>query len=91
MDSFISAKNVNFEYGLKRALHDVSFDVRRGAIVALVGPNGAGKTTLMRCMMGLEKPLSGQITIGGTVVEENPRAIHKTCGYLSDFSGCMTR
>lgn len=85
--SIISAKNVVFQYDDKKALDDISFDIRQGSVVALVGPNGAGKTTLLRCMVGLEKPLSGSIHMQGIDVTDNPRAAHRKCGYLSDDFG----
>ena len=53
----------------------------------LLGPNGAGKSTLMRCMAGLDTPLSGSITVGGVDVQEHPREVHTKLGYLSDFFG----
>ena len=48
-----------------RALNDVSFEVPRGTICALVGPNGAGKSTLLRTMLGLERPTCGSCEILG--------------------------
>ena len=42
----IELKNISFSYGVVPTLHDVSFSVRQGALVAVLGPNGAGKSTL---------------------------------------------
>jgi len=85
--SMIEVKNLNFDYPGKRVLHDVSFNIKTGSATALVGPNGAGKTTLLRCLVGLDRPHSGQIIVGGVDVAENPRAVHRQIGYLSDFFG----
>ena len=87
MSSAIEVSNLLFEYPGVRALDDVSFSVAEGSVTALVGPNGAGKTTLLRCLAGLEEPLLGSIRVAGVDVLEEPRAVHRRIGYLSDFYG----
>lgn len=85
--NMIEVKNLNFDYPGKRVLHDISFTIAQGSVTALVGPNGAGKTTLLRCLVALDCPHSGDISVGGIDVTENPRAVHRQIGYLSDFFG----
>lgn len=48
-------------YGRRLVLKDVSLEIPRGAVVALVGPNGSGKTTLLRLLLGLLPPRTGRI------------------------------
>jgi branched-chain amino acid transport system ATP-binding protein len=60
-DSILSFKNVSVYYGIIQALHDISFDVKKGQIVTLVGANGAGKSTTLRALSGLVTPKSGSI------------------------------
>ena len=86
-NSAIVASGVTYIYPGTRALDDVSFEVTRGSVTALVGPNGAGKTTLLRCLAGLDRPLSGNITVAGIDVLDEPRLAHERLGYLSDFFG----
>jgi ABC-type Mn2+/Zn2+ transport system ATPase subunit len=50
-----------FGYNRRPVFEGVSFDVRRGEILGIVGPNGCGKTTLLRTILGLLKPLDGQV------------------------------
>jgi len=87
MAPMIDLSDLSFDYPGVRALDGVSCRIERGTITALVGPNGAGKTTLMRCLCGLERPLSGRIVVDGIDVVEEPRRSHERLGYLSDFFG----
>jgi ABC-2 type transport system ATP-binding protein len=83
----IEVSQLTFEYPGYRALHGVNVSLVKGSVTALVGPNGAGKTTLMRCIAGLETPLSGTVTVAGIDVHESPREVHRLMGYLSDHFG----
>jgi ATP-binding cassette ChvD family protein len=64
----IEAKDVRKAYGDRLLMDDVNFLLPRGGIVGVIGPNGAGKTTLFRMIVGQEKPDSGTLKIGDTVV-----------------------
>ncbi len=55
-------------YGGQVLIDDLSFTLPRGAIMGIIGPNGAGKSTLFRMITGMEKPDSGAISVGDTVV-----------------------
>ena len=61
MNSFFQVKNLNLYYGDAQALSDVSLEVDKGEIVAIVGANGAGKSSLIRSIAGIERPRSGKI------------------------------
>lgn len=52
-------------YGKQNAVNDISFQLDGGEVVGLLGPNGAGKSTTMKCIVGLLRKTSGEITIGG--------------------------
>lgn len=60
-----SLSGVTKRYGEVTALRDVSLNVRAGELLAVLGPNGAGKTTSVRLLLGLTRPLSGQVTVFG--------------------------
>ncbi|MFE2883191.1 ATP-binding cassette domain-containing protein [Streptomyces sp. NPDC059272] len=61
----IDVRDLTKEYGTRRAVDHVTFDVRPGKVTGFLGPNGAGKTTTMRLVLGLDRPTSGTATIGG--------------------------
>ncbi len=64
----IRVSGVSKRFGDLEALAPVDLDVRTGEIVTLIGPSGCGKTTLLRMIAGLEEISSGEIEIGGRVV-----------------------
>lgn len=59
--AILEIKDISFSYGPILALNNVSFEVNKGEIVALLGANGAGKTSMLNNISGLLKPSSGQI------------------------------
>lgn len=65
MTCLIQATNLSKNFGPKTALSNVSFEIQRGAPVALVGPNGAGKTTLFSILCGYIRPSTGNVSIFG--------------------------
>ena len=61
----IKLKNIKFSYGDLQVLDDVSFDINKGELVALVGASGSGKTTLSNLLLRLVEPSSGGIDVNG--------------------------
>lgn len=61
----LTVENLSKSYGKIKAVSDISFSVNAGEIVGFIGPNGAGKTTVMKSILGILKPDSGKVTIGG--------------------------
>ena len=70
-----------------QALDDVSFEVSRGALSALVGPDGGGKTTLIRLIAGLMTPDAGQLTVLGLDPAADPQAVQDRIGYMPQRFG----
>ena len=63
----IEFKNVSKSFGDRLLIDNLSFKVPAGAIVGIIGPNGAGKSTLFKMIAGVEKPDTGEVTLGQTV------------------------
>lgn len=72
----IKFDHVSFAYGEKQILKDFSLEVEDSQIMCLVGPSGCGKTTLIRCLLGFNKPSSGEIWIGDRCVFSQTKRIH---------------
>lgn len=64
----VELSHVTFGYGEKPVLHDFSMTVKSGEQVMLTGRTGAGKSTVLRLLLGLYKPESGTVTVGGESV-----------------------
>ncbi len=70
--AMLEVQNLNVYYGLIHALRDVSFEVGKGEVVALIGANGAGKTTTLHTVTGLLGAKSGTITFEGHDITKKP-------------------
>jgi ABC-type branched-subunit amino acid transport system ATPase component/predicted MFS family arabinose efflux permease len=64
----LQVRNVDFSYGNVQVLFDVSFDVGRGEVLALLGTNGAGKSTILRVIAGLGTPSRGVVRMDGKTI-----------------------
>jgi len=72
-DPIIRIRNVSFQRDDKLILDDVSMDVERGSIVAIMGPSGVGKTTILRLISGQLHPAMGTIEVNGKEVSSLSR------------------
>ena len=63
--SYISLSHIQKTFGEKHVLKDISLQVEQGEFVAFLGSSGCGKTTLLRCLVGLDQPDSGTISLDG--------------------------
>ncbi len=62
---FLSGK---LKYQELEALHDVTFQIRKGDVLGIIGHNGAGKSTLLKVISGIMKPSSGSVAVQGRIV-----------------------
>ncbi|MFF4414979.1 ATP-binding cassette domain-containing protein [Streptosporangium sp. NPDC001559] len=78
----IRAIGLTKEYGGTTAVAGLSFDVRPGLVTGFLGPNGAGKSTTMRMTLGLDRPTSGTVTVGGVPYGELRHPLRKVGALL---------
>ena len=82
--TMIESKGLSKYYGPFVAVHNISFAIPQGQIVAFLGPNGAGKTTMMRMLTGYLAPSAGEGTIAGFDVRTQRIEASKHLGYLPE-------
>ncbi len=83
----VSIENLIVRYGKTEAVHDISFNIPRGAIYGFIGPNGAGKTSTIKVLATLLRPSAGRVRVCGHDVVTNPGEVRRKIGYLPDFFG----
>ncbi|MDY4042245.1 MAG: ABC transporter ATP-binding protein [Marinifilaceae bacterium] len=83
MENIVELKNIAAAYDGNTVLHDVNFTIRKDDFIGIIGPNGGGKTTLLKVILGLLKPVAGEIIYHGSK--------HSLFGYLPQNSQFDTR
>ena len=81
----LEAKHLVKQYGGQTAVKDLSFQLESNSIYGLLGPNGAGKSTTMNMITGYITPTSGEVSINGCNIQENPEQVRKYIGYLPEI------
>ena len=66
----VEIRNVTKSFGSVKVIQGIAMDIEDGEFVVMVGPSGCGKSTLLRMIAGLENITSGEIAIGGKVVND---------------------
>jgi ABC-2 type transport system ATP-binding protein len=87
MAAAIEIKELNKCYGRRVAVDGLSLTVETGEVFGFVGPNGAGKTSTIRILAGLLRPTSGEVSVAGFSVHQNPAEVKRRIGYMPDFFG----
>jgi iron complex transport system ATP-binding protein len=88
MDKILSLSNVSFHYTEKdpKVMTDLSLDIPGGKVTAILGPNGTGKTTLLHLLLGLLKPITGEVEVDGKSHREYSRQdLSRMIGLVPQF------
>jgi ABC-2 type transport system ATP-binding protein len=80
----IDFENVTRRYGTKLAVSGLNLRIPKGELFALLGPNGAGKTTTIKILVGLLRPSTGTVKLGGHDVVSDSRQANRLLGYVPD-------
>jgi peptide/nickel transport system ATP-binding protein len=72
-DVVLAIRNLDAQYGDSQILFDINIDIHHNECVALVGESGSGKTTTARCVAGLHKNWTGEVSLRGTALEHSAR------------------
>ncbi|MDN5096013.1 ABC transporter ATP-binding protein [Aliarcobacter butzleri] len=80
----INLKNINFGYSENKiVLKDINLDIKKGEKIGFIGPSGSGKSTLVDIIIGLYRPISGQIFVDNLIIDEsNIKDWRKKVGYI---------
>ncbi len=65
----LEVRNLASAYGPLKVLEDVSLTLAKGEVMALIGPSGSGKSTVLRVLMGLTRPIGGEVLIDGEAID----------------------
>ncbi len=91
----ININNLNKHYGNIKVLNDISIDIKKGEIFAIVGHSGAGKSTLMRCINGLEDYTDGSLIVNNkeikTLKKDELRKFRKNIGMIFQHFSLIQR
>jgi ABC-type multidrug transport system ATPase subunit len=80
----IEITSLTKRYGDFVAVDSLDLRVGAGEILGFLGPNGAGKTTTIRMLMGILKPTSGRVLLGGHDVQRKPEQAKALAGFIPD-------
>lgn len=85
----IKLENIQKSFGDLEVLKDVSLNVKKGTVTAIIGPSGSGKTTFLRCMNVLEQPNYGKITIDDQTIDFSNKVSKKEIISLRSKTGMV--
>ncbi|MBX3097405.1 MAG: ATP-binding cassette domain-containing protein, partial [Fimbriimonadaceae bacterium] len=82
----ILVEGLTHRFGPQTVLKDISFEVEKGTILAILGTSGGGKTTLLRCLAGLLIASEGKVQVAGLDVRHQPEEARSKMGFVFQYS-----
>lgn len=84
MTTMIKVTGLTKQYGPRKAIDELTFEVQKGEIVGFLGPNGAGKSTTMKIITGFTPATEGSVIVNGFDVFDDPIEVKRSIGYLPE-------
>lgn len=82
----LKVEHLDFYFGKRQILKDISFEAHRGEFLSILGPNGVGKSTLFRCILNLLKPSAGSVEIDGRkVAQMTAQELARSIAYIPQY------
>jgi len=89
----IKIQDMDYAYGTKKVLNQISYDMEQGQCIAILGNNGAGKSTMLKCISGIYTTAKGCVYVAGkNVLKESRKEMAKQVAYVaqSNSGNAMT-
>ncbi len=94
LDNIVSLKNLNFDYGGRTVVKDLSLNIKKGQVIAIMGGSGVGKTTILRLIAGLRTSKPNQVYVFNNDISKlsskDLNNLRKKMGFLFQFGALFT-
>ena len=84
MTQVLKIENLSGGYSRKKIIENINIEIPKGSITALIGLNGAGKSTTIKHILGLLRPMDGEIKVNGITIRENNEKYRKSISYIPE-------
>ena len=84
MTQVLKIENLSGGYNRKKIIENINIEISKGSITALIGLNGAGKSTTIKHILGLLRPMDGEIKVNGITIRENNEKYRKSISYIPE-------
>ena len=84
MTQVLKIENLSGGYNRKKIIENINIKIPKGSITALIGLNGAGKSTTIKHILGLLRPMDGEINVNGITIRENNEKYRKSISYIPE-------
>ena len=84
MTQVLKIENLSGGYNRKKIIENINIESPKGSITALIGLNGAGKSTTIKHILGLLRPMDGEIKVNGITIRENNEKYRKSLSYIPE-------